>query len=101
MHLKKRRHNIPSRLFGEAISCLEHEVQAAVVSAGVTEVGTVVQVEGVDGAAPPVKKARYSLTLNDVSAAPGAAAAAPGPAAPVAAVECGQDKMSSRLCSPH
>ena len=41
-----------------------------------------VQVEGVDGAAPAAKKARYSLLLdNDVSAAPAAA----GPAAPAAA----------------
>jgi hypothetical protein len=50
-----------------------------------------VQVEGVVGAAPPVKKAQYSLTSNDVSAAPGAGLAAPGLAAPAAADEDGQD----------
>ena len=32
------------------------------------ELGAVVQVEGVDGAAPPAKKPWYSLTSNDVSA---------------------------------
>jgi hypothetical protein len=42
----------------------------AVVSVGDPEVGTVVQVEGVDGADPPAKKARYILTLTEVSAAP-------------------------------
>jgi hypothetical protein len=41
---------------------------------GDPELGAVVPVEGVDGAAPPAaKKPRYSLTLNDVSAAPAAA----------------------------
>ncbi len=52
---------------------------SAVVSARDSELGAVVQVEGVNGAAPPAKKPRYSLTLNDVSAAPAAA----GPAAAV------------------
>ncbi len=52
---------------------------SAVVSAGDPELGAVVQVEGVDGAAPPAKKPRYSLTLNDGSAAPGAAPAAQPP----------------------
>ena len=60
-----------------------------------------VELEGVDGAA---KKLRYSLTLNYVSAAPCAAPAAPGPAAPAAADEGGEDaahKVSSGQCSPH
>jgi hypothetical protein len=54
---------------------------SAVVSAGDPELGAVVSVEGVDGAAPPAKRPRFSLTLKDVSAAPAAA----GPAAPAAA----------------
>ena len=45
-------------------------------------------VDGVDGAAPPAKKARYSMSLgDDESAAPaaaGSAAPAAGPAAPAA-----------------
>jgi hypothetical protein len=68
---------------------------SAVVSAADAEVGAVVKVEGVGGTAPPAKNAQYSLTLNDVSAAPGAAPAAPGPAPSAAADEGGQDKMSS------
>ena len=62
---------------------------SAVVSAGDPELGAVVQVEGVDGAAQRAK--RYSLTLNDDSAAPCAAQGAPGPAAPAAADEGGED----------
>jgi hypothetical protein len=58
---------------------------SAVVSAGDPESGAVMQVESVDGAAPPAKKPRYSLTLNDVSAAPCAAPAAASPAAPATA----------------
>ncbi len=68
---------------------------SAVVSVGDPELGAVVQVGGVDGAAPPAKKPQYSLTLNDVSASP---CAAPGPAAPAAADEGGDDaahKVSS------
>jgi hypothetical protein len=34
-------------------------------AAGDPKLGAVVQVEGVDRAAPPPKKLRYSLTLND------------------------------------
>jgi hypothetical protein len=57
-------------------------------------------VEGVDKAAPSAKKqrARYSLTLNEDSASPCAASAAPVPAAPAAADEGGEDaahKVSS------
>ena len=55
----------------------------------------VVQVEGVDGAAPPAKKTRYSLTLNDRSADPCAAPAVPGPADPAAADEGGEDAEQS------
>jgi hypothetical protein len=54
---------------------------SAVISAGDPELDSVVSVEGVDGAAPPAMRPRFSLTLNDVSAAPAAA----GPAAPAAA----------------
>jgi hypothetical protein len=72
---------------------------SAVVSAGNPELGAVVQVEGVDGAAPPAKKPGYSLTLSDVSVAPCAA-----PAAPAVGDEDGEDavhKVSSGQCSPH
>ncbi len=57
-----------------------------------------VQIEGVEGAAPPAKKPRYSITLNDDSASPCAAPAAPSPAAPAAADEGGEEaahKVSS------
>jgi hypothetical protein len=43
---------------------------SAVVSVGDPELGAVVPVEGVDGAAPPAKKPRFSLTLKNVSASP-------------------------------
>jgi hypothetical protein len=73
---------------------------SAVVSAGDPELGAVVPVEGVDGAAPPAKKPRYSLTLNDVSVAPAAA----GPAAAAPTEEGGEDaaaKERSGQSSPH
>jgi hypothetical protein len=61
---------------------------SAVVSAGDPELGEVVPVDGVDGAAPPAKRSRFSLTLKEVSAAP--AAPAPPPAgAPTASDEEG------------
>jgi hypothetical protein len=56
---------------------------SAVVSAGDPELGAVVPIEGVDGAAPPAKRPRFSLNLTDVSAAP----AATGPADSCAAVK--------------
>jgi hypothetical protein len=73
---------------------------SAVVSAGDSELGAVVPVEGVDGAAPPAKKPLYSLTLNDVSVAPAAA----GPAVPATTEEGGKDaadKERSGQSSPH
>jgi hypothetical protein len=72
---------------------------SAVVSAGDSELGALVQVEGVNGAAPPAKKPWYSLTLNDVSAAPAAA----GPAAPATTEDGGEgaaDKERSGQSSP-
>jgi hypothetical protein len=63
-----------------------------------------VQVEGVDGAASPAKKPRYSQTLNNDSVAPCASSAAPGPAAPAAGDEGCKDaahKVSSGPFSPH
>jgi hypothetical protein len=54
---------------------------SAVVSAGDPELGALVSVEGVDGAAPPAKRTWFSLKLKDVSAAPAAAV----PAVPAAA----------------
>jgi hypothetical protein len=84
---------------------------SAVVSAGDSELGAVVQVEGVDAAAPTAKKVEetpiqrhYSLTLNDVSASPCAAPAAACPADPAAADEGGEyaaHKESSGQCIPH
>ncbi len=81
-------------------------LNSAVVSTGDPELGAVVQVEGIDGAAPPAKKTRYILTLNDSSAAPCAAPAVPSPAAPAAADEGGicpwRGRCSQRgLCSLH
>jgi hypothetical protein len=76
---------------------------SAVVSAGDPELGAVGSVEGMDGAAPrspPAKKPLFSLTLNDVSAAPAAA----GPAAPSTTEEGGKDnadKERSGQSSPH
>jgi hypothetical protein len=51
-----------------------------VVGVGDDEVGDIVSVGGVDGEAPPIKKSRYILTLDNGSAAP--AAPQPLPEAP-------------------
>ena len=59
-----------------------------------------VRVEGVEGVVPPAKKPRFSLTLNDVSAA----LAAAGPAAPSMTEEGGEetaDKERSGQSSAH
>jgi hypothetical protein len=50
---------------------------SAVVSAGDPELGEVLPVDGVDGAAPPAKRSRFSLTFQEVSAAPAAPAPLP------------------------
>ncbi len=73
---------------------------SAVVSAGDPELGAVVPVEGMEGAAPPAKKPRFSLRLNDISAAPAAA----GPTPPSTTEEGGEDtadKERSGQSSPH
>ncbi len=45
---------------------------AEVVGVGDAEVGDIVSLGGVDGETPPVKKSRYSYTLDNGSAAPAA-----------------------------
>jgi hypothetical protein len=51
-----------------------------VVGVGDAEVGDIVSLEGVDGEAPPVKKSRYSYTLDNGSAAQAAPPPPPAPA---------------------
>ncbi len=53
------------------------------------EVGEIVSVGGVDGEAPPVKKSRYSYTLDDDDAAPAA------PPTPPAAHGSSSDEAAS------
>ncbi len=72
----KDRHDYLARRFHAWYAKLKPS-SSAVVSAGDSELGAMVSVEGVDGATPPAKRPLFSLTLNDVSAAPAAA----GPAA--------------------
>ncbi len=78
---------------------------SAVVGAGDPELGAVVPVEGVDGAAPPAKRPRSSLTLKDVSVAPAAAGpaalAAAGAAPPEEGGEDAAAKERSGQSSPH
>jgi hypothetical protein len=78
---------------------------SAVVSAGDPELGAVVSVEGVDGAAPPAKRPQFSLTaplrLNDVSAASATAGpAAPAAAGPAQPEEGGEDPAAKERSGP-